>query len=96
VIHLSPDGMSLAVEVVTNQQTGAASTMLFQNGKSNLIANDVAPKGWLDNTHLVVSSASEVDILDVTTGTRRPMTDLKRIPQQGTPEFAGVMPANLG
>jgi hypothetical protein len=96
VIHLSPDGIRLAADVVTNQQTGAAATMLFENGKAILIANDAAPKGWLDNTHLVVSSASEVDIVDVTTGTQRAVTDLKTIPQQGMPEFAGVMPANLG
>jgi hypothetical protein len=95
-IHLSPDGTRLAVEVVTDQQTGAGQTVLFQNGVASIIATDVYPQGWLDNTHLVVSSGSAVEIVDVTGGPEHMMTGLKSIPQQGMPGLAGVMPANLG
>jgi hypothetical protein len=95
-IHLSPDGTRLAAEVVTDQQTGAGQTMLFQNGVASIIAADVYPQGWLDNTHLVVSSASAVEIVDVTGGPERTMTSLKSLPQQGMPVLAGVLPANLG
>jgi len=96
VIHLSPDGTRLAAEVVTDQQAGTVATMVFQNGAAGILADDGSPQGWLDNTHLVVSSGSAVEIVDVTGGPKYVMTGLKSIPQQGTPMLAGVMPANLG
>lgn len=96
VIHLSPDGTRLAAEVVTDQQAGKVSTLLFQNRAAGIIADGVSPQGWLDNTHLVVSSGSAVEIVDVAGGPERVMTGLKSIPQQGMPVLAGLMPANLG
>lgn len=96
VMHLSPDGSRVAVEVVTDPLTGAGNTMLFQNGAASLIARDTDPQGWLDNTHLVVVSGGGVKIVDTTSGAELLMTDLKAIPQQGMPQLAGVLPANLG
>ena len=96
VTHLSPDGGRLAVDVVTDQQTGASITMLFQNGTAGVIAGDATPQGWLDKTHLVVSSGSGVKVVDTDSGAEFLMTALKTIPQQGMPQLAGVLPDNLG
>jgi hypothetical protein len=70
--------------------------MLFQNGVVTIVAGDSSPQGWLDNTHLVLSAASGVEIFDVTGATQIVMTGLKSIPQHGGPSLAGVLPADLG
>jgi hypothetical protein len=70
--------------------------MLFQNSTAGIVADDGSPQGWLDNTHLVVSSGSAIEIVDVTGGPKYVMTGLKAIPQQGMPELAGDLPSNLG
>jgi hypothetical protein len=95
-MHLAPDGNRVAVEVVTDSQTGAGDTMLFQNGAARIVARDAGPQGWLDNTHLVVWSGGGVKIVDTTSGAEQLMTALKSIPQQGMPSLAGVLPADLG
>ncbi len=95
-VHLSPDGARIAAEVVTDQVTGAGSTILFGSGKATVIAGDFVPQGWLDDTHLVLSNADVVELMDVNTGASAMTTDLQRIFGNGVPQLAGVMPANLG
>ena len=97
VIHLSPDGTRLAADVITDQKTGATSTKVFQNGSATTIPiSNIAPRGWLDDTHLVVSSPDLVEIVDVVSGTMSKMTGLQLIVNQGMPVLAGTLPANLG
>jgi hypothetical protein len=96
LVHLSPDGTRIAAEEVTNQLSGAGSTILFESGKATVIAQDYVPQGWLDSSHLVLGSADVVEVMDVNTGTSLMTTGLQRIPNQGVPQLAGVMPANLG
>jgi hypothetical protein len=93
-IHLSPDGNRIA-EAVTDRTTGATSTIVFHDGSATTMP-DVAPQGWLDATHLVVSSIDVVDVVDVVSGTMSGMTGLQRISGQGVPRLAGTLPANLG
>ena len=93
--ELSPDGIRIAADVLADQQTGATETLLLADGVQNLVTQSGSPQGWLDNTHLVVGSASDVWIFDTRSGDPVLMTGLTTIPQQGMPALAGVLPTNL-
>jgi hypothetical protein len=92
VTHLSPDGAWIAAA------SGPPPLFVETTGSNSggYTAWGV-PLGWLDNTHLVVSSPSELEVVDIT-GAVTPVaiTGLKTIPQQGEPALAGTLPANLG
>jgi hypothetical protein len=96
IVHLSPNGTRIAAEIITDQKTNASSTTVFHDGSATKIPGDVAPQGWMDATHLVVSSPDVVEIVDVSTGSNIEMKGLKIIGSQGMPQLAGTLPANLG
>lgn len=94
--QLSPDGMRIAAEVVSDPQTGARDTVdLVADGLVSIVARSFSPEGWLDNGHLVASSAAGVWIIEVDRGGMIQMSGLRRIALQGEPRLAGVLPANL-
>ncbi|MGA7910804.1 MAG: hypothetical protein WCC30_04560 [Candidatus Dormiibacterota bacterium] len=94
--ELSPDGASIAASVVADQPTFALETLLFNNGSSSILTQLGSPLGWLDGSHLLVSSPSAVWVIDVSTRIPNQMTNLQTVPQTGMPALAGVMPTNLG
>lgn len=93
--YLSPDGTRLAAEAVTDPATGATQTEIIQNGAVIQTTLLGGPQGWLDNDHLIVGSAAEVDVLDVASGAAVPMRNLITIPHQGMPHFVGMYPEDL-
>jgi hypothetical protein len=93
--ELSPDGSHIAAYAVADPQTGAIETLLFADGSSSVLTTLGGPQGWLDDTHLVVSSAGAVSVFDIQSGTSTPMTGLDTIPRQGTSALTGVLPTNL-
>jgi len=99
--ELSPAGDRVAAELMTDVGNGSAGsgsteTAVLENGSVLFTTQIGGPQGWLDEDHLVVSNASQVSIVDVTTGAAVPMVGLKSIPQQGMPTLAGILPQTLG
>jgi hypothetical protein len=94
-VELSPDGASIATSAVANQQAFAVETLLFNNGTSSILTQLGSPLGWLDSSHLLVSSPSAVWVIDVSTRIPIKMRNLETVPQTGMPVLAGVMPTNL-
>ena len=94
-VELSPDGASIATSAVANQQAFAVETLLFHNGTSSILTQLGSPLGWLDSSHLLVSSPSAVWVIDVSTRIPIKMRNLETVPQAGMPVLAGVMPTNL-
>lgn len=94
--ELSPDGSRIAADNLVNPQTGQAETRLISGGSSASLSLLGAPQGWLDDSHVVVSSPSGVWIVDADNGgASTEMQGLQTIPQQGMPMLMGVLPANL-
>jgi hypothetical protein len=94
--ELSPDGRHVAADAVADSSTGTYETVLFSNGSWSVLTKLGAPQGWLDDTHVVVSSPTDVWIFDIQNGTSTLMTGLDTIPQEGMSALAGVLPTNLG
>jgi hypothetical protein len=92
VTHLSPDGVWIA--------SASGPPPFFvetTNSNSGGYTAKGVPLGWLDNTHLVVSSPSGLEVVDITGAvTVVAMTALKTGPQPGDSALAGTLPANLG
>jgi hypothetical protein len=93
--ELSPDGTSIAADAVADPQNFAVETLIFKSGSSSILTRLGSPQGWLDSSHVVVSSPFGVWVIDVSNGVPTQMTDLQLVPQTGMPLLAGVMPANL-
>lgn len=95
--ELSPDGSRIAADNLVDPQTGQTETRLLSSGASSSLTLLGAPQGWLDDSHVVVSSASAVWIVDADNGGGATMMQgLQTIPQQGMPMLSGILPANLG
>ena len=94
-LDLSPDGTRILSAVVSNSSSGALETDLFGDGASSLVSALGSPQGWLDDTHVLVSSSSAVWVLDLTTDSATQVTGLKTIALEGTPSLAGVLPGGL-
>jgi hypothetical protein len=93
--ELSPDGTRIAADNLVNE-TGKTETRLLSNGSSTSLSLLGAPQGWLDDSHVVVSSASAVWIIDAgNSSITTEMQGLQTIPQQGMPMLMGILPANL-
>lgn len=94
--ELSPDGVSIATSAISDQPSFAVETMLFKNGSSSILSTLGSPLGWLDRSHVLVSSVSGVWIVDVNNPAAQTMMQgLQTIPHQGMPELSGILPANL-
>jgi len=94
--ELSPDGVSIATSAISAQPSFAVETMLFKNGSSSILTLLGSPLGWLDSSHVLVSSVSAVWIVDVNNPAAPTMMQgLQTIPQQGMPVLSGILPANL-
>lgn len=94
--ELSPDGTRIAADNLVDPQTGQTETRLLSNGTSSSLTLLGAPQGWLDDSHVVVSSASAMWIVDADHGgAPTEMQGLQTIPQQGMPMLMGILPVNL-
>lgn len=95
-VELSPDGTSVAAEVISDPQASSYDAVLFQDAKSTTIGPGLTPAGWLDGDHLVVlSSQDQMLIMDLTAKTSIPVFNIQAIHGQ-RPEVVGTLPANLG
>ena len=96
-LSLSPDGTRIAAAVVTDPKTGSVETDLFGDGSQKHVTDAGGPQGWIDRSHLVVSSyaAPSVWIIDVDTGTKTQLNAPNMIAGYGQLRLAGVLPASL-
>lgn len=94
-LDLSPDGTRLLGAVVSDPGTGMLETDLFGDGTSSVVSGLGAPQGWLDDTHVVVSSSSAVWIIDLTSDSATQVTGLKTVALNGMPTLAGVLPGGF-
>jgi hypothetical protein len=95
-IELSPDGSTIAAQVFSDPQFSSYQTMLVRDGKSTFIAPGLSPVGWLDSSHLILTSTYEMVFFDLAKNTSVPVLNLELIHGQGWPEVVGTLPANLG
>jgi hypothetical protein len=94
--ELSPDGVNIATSAISDQPSFAVETLLFKNGSSSILTRLGSPLGWLDSSHVLVSSVSAVWIVDLNNvAAPTMMQGLQTIPQQGMPALSGILPANL-
>jgi hypothetical protein len=93
--YLSPAGDQMAVAIVTDVSTGKLKTAVLAGGAIRFTSLAGTPQGWLDETHLVLSTADTVSIVDIASGVLVEVTDLKAIPQQGQPHLVGTLPPSL-
>ena len=94
--ELSPDGRRIAAFGVMDSPSFAPETIMLSNGASSVLTQLGSPQGWLDSTHLVVTSGTAAWIVDADNGqTATQMTGISALPQEGSPALAGVLPTNL-
>jgi hypothetical protein len=93
--ELSPDGTRIAADNLVDAVTGKTETILISGGSSVSLSLLGGPQGWLDDSHVVVSSASAMWIVEARSGAATMIRGLQTIPQQGMPMLSGILPTSL-
>jgi hypothetical protein len=94
--ELSPQGVRVSAELVTDPATSATEAAVIQAGAIIYSTDTGVPLGWLDESHLLLESLNGLSIVDLRTGRSTPVVGLAWLPKDGNETFMGAMPEALG